>query len=580
MALIRREDEEESGALGFFPGRLEGMQRSFAQKMQDFDRENLLRLGLMLLVGLPLLCFVLYPMVHILGRSFQTAEGLGLGNYLSLLGTERFLRLLKNSFSVSLMTTGIVLAWAYAHAYALQRTRIPFKHFLRFFALLPVFAPSLVQAQGLVLLLGRNGLINRSLGTEFSIYGYWGIVIASVLYAFPYAFLIFSASLAMADNRLYESSRILGAGSLRTFLTVTLPSTRFALMASGFVVFTLVITDFGNPMVIGGDYSVLATEVYNQVIGQANFELGAVIGMVLLLPVALAVGMEKWLNRRHSSALSDRAQPLQILPHRGRDFVFGLYAMLTSLVFLSVVGVVIFASFTHLWPYRMEFSLRHYAFDVQNGIQPLWNSIHIGLMAAGIGVVAAGFAAWVTERCRTPLDGPLYFLCIAPAAIPGMVLGLGYILAFNNPQNPVYLIYGSLVLIAICNVYHYHAQGFLLASTSMKQISTTYDEASAVLGGTFIRTLRRVILPLMWPTLVGVGVFFFMRSMVTLSAVIFLMTPSTQVAAVSVLLLEDRGAVNQAAAFSVCIMAVVAGVLLCARILLNALGYRHISLIR
>jgi iron(III) transport system permease protein len=137
-----------------------------------------------------------------------------------------------------------------------------------------------------------------------------------------------------------------------------------------------------------------------------------------------------------------------------------------------------------------------------------------------------------------------------------------------------------LLLIAICNVYYYHAQGFLIASTSMKQISSTYDEASITLGGTFFRTIRKITLPIMWPTLVGVAVFFFMRSMVTLSAVIFLITPSSQVAAVSVLLLEDRGAVNQAAAFSVCIMAVVVVSLLIARLILNAYGYRHISLIR
>lgn len=161
-----------------------------------------------------------------------------------------------------------------------------------------------------------------------------------------------------------------------------------------------------------------------------------------------------------------------------------------------------------------------------------------------------------------------------------MVLGLGYILAFNNPSNPVYLIYGTLVIIAIANVYYYHAQGFLIASTSLKQISSTFDEASATLGGTRLQTLRKVTLPLMAPTLIGVAVFFFMRSMVTLSAVIFLITPQTQVAAVSVLLLEDRGATNQAAAFSVCIMVTVVSALLLVRLLLRLTGIRGLRLIR
>ncbi len=554
--------------------------QSFIQRTAPMDQEALLKIVVACMVALPLIVFVLYPLIHILGKSIQTPEGIGLGNYYSVLGNRRFLGLVYNSFEVTLVTTALAVVLAYVFAYGIQRTKVPVKNLFRLIALIPLFAPSLVQAQGLLLLLGRNGLVNRTLATDFSIYGYWGIVISSVLYVFPYAFLIFSASLAMADNRLYESSRILGAGPWRTFLTVTLPSTRFATMASIFVVFTLVITDFGNPMVIGGDYNVLATEVYNQVIGQANFELGTVIGMVLLLPVALAVAAEKMFNRNNQIQLADHAQPMAIMPHKLRDVLFTVYTVSVSLCILAVVGIVIFASFTHLWPYRMNFSLRHYAFDVQNGIQPLWNSMYVGLMASGIGVVAAGLGAYVTERFKTFLDSPLYFLCLVPAAVPGMVLGLGYILAFNNPSNPVHAIYGSLLLIAICNVYYYHAQGFLIASTSMKQISSNYDEASATLGGTFARTIRKVTLPMMWPTLLGVAVFFFMRSMVTLSAVIFLITPSSQVAAVSVLLLEDRGAVNQAAAFSVCIMGMVVASLIIARLILNYFGYRNISLIR
>lgn len=548
--------------------------------MKRHDLEPLLKILVAAAIAVPLLVFVLYPMIHILGRSFQTPDGFGLANYATVIGNQRFMRLVYNSLEVTIPTTLITVVLAYGFAYGVQRTCMPFKNLFRLIALVPLFAPSLVQAQGLVLMLGRNGLINRTFGTDFSIYGYWGIVISSVLYVFPYAFLIISASLALADNRLYESSRILGAGPLRTFLTVTLPSTRFALMASIFVVFTLVITDFGNPMVVGGDYSVLATEVYNQVIGQANFELGTVIGMVLLVPVAVAVTAEKWINRRSYAQISDGSQPLSVQANKLRDTAFTGYALIICAAILAVVGIVIYASFTHLWPYRMELSLRHYRFDVQNGIQPLWNSIKVGLMAGGLGVAVTALAAYVTEKFRTFLDAPLYLLCIMPAAVPGMVLGLGYILAFNAPGNPIYPLYGTLLLIAVCNVYYYHAQGFLIASTSMKQISHTFDEASSTLGATFLRTMRKVTLPLMWPTLVGIAVFFFMRSMVTLSAVIFLITPSTQVAAVSVLLLEDRGAVNQAAAFSVCIMGVVVLALLLARLALNLYGYKHISLIR
>lgn len=533
-----------------------------------------------IIVGIPLALFVLFPLTHILGRSFSTPDGYGLANYAAMLGNERFLRITWNSFAVTIVTTILAIVLAYTFAYAIQRSTMPFRNLFRLIAVLPLFAPSLVQAQGLVLLFGRNGIINRTFDLGIDLYGYWGIVIASVLYVFPYAFLILSAALAVADARIYESAEMLGASKWRAFRTVTLPATRYGLAAAIFVCFTLVITDFGNPMVIGGDYTVLASEVYNQVIGQANFEMGTVIGMVLLIPAAIAAIVEKRVSAKQYALISEHSKPLVPQQDRVRDRFLLAAALLISLAILLIVAVVVFASFVHLWPYRMNFSLRHYAFDVQNGIQPLWNSIYISVMAAGIGVVVVTAAAYVIEKFPSPATRALYFLSILPAAVPGMVLGLGYILAFNNPMNPVYAIYGTLFIIAIANVYYYHAHGFLISGTSMKQISGRFDEASATLGGSRLQTFTKVTLPLLFPTLVGIAVFFFMRSMVTLSAVIFLITPNTQVAAVSVLYLQDRGATNQAAAFSVCIIATIMVVLLAVRVLLNATGHKNVSLIR
>ena len=533
-----------------------------------------------IIVGAPLVLFVLFPLVHILGRSFSTPGGFGLANYEEMLGNARFLRITYNSFEVTIVSAGAAVMLAYVFAYAIQRSTIPMRNLFRIIAVMPLFAPSLVQAQGLVLLFGRNGLINRTLDTNFDIYGYWGIVIASVLYVFPYAFLILSAALAVADARLYESAEMLGASKWRAFRSVTLPSTRYGLAAAIFVCFTLVITDFGNPMVIGGDYMVLASEVYNQVIGQANFEMGTVIGMVLLIPAAIAAIVEKRVSARQHAIINEHSKPLTPHRDRRRDLMLMAVVLGVSGAILAILAVVVFASFVHLWPYRMTFSLRHYDFDVQQGTQPLWNSVYISLMAAGLGMVVVTAAAYVLEKFPSPAARGLYFLSILPAAVPGLVLGLGYILAFNNPSNPIYAIYGTLFIIAIANVYYYHAHGFLISGTSFKQISGRFDEASATLGGSRLQTFTKVTLPLMFPTLVGIAVFFFMRSMVTLSAVIFLITPHTQVAAVSVLYLQDRGATNQAAAFSVCIIAIVVVALLAVRVLLNLLGYRNVSLIR
>jgi iron(III) transport system permease protein len=539
-----------------------GTAPAIARFAAKFDADRLAVFCLTVAVVLPLGAFVLAPLLGIFKLSFLTADGVGFGNYVRYFGSPKFVRVVSNSLAVALTTTLFTMVLAYAFAYAMRRTAMPMKRVFGSVALLPLFAPSLVQALGILFLFGRNGVINRTFDLGIDIYGFWGIVIADVFYSFPHAYLILSAALAVADARLYESAQVLGATGARMFRDITLPSTRYGLMSATFVVFTIVITDFGNPMVIGADFNVLATEIYNQVSGQGNFPMGAVIGVLLLIPAALAVLAEKWIMRRHHATITERSQPLRIETGTWRDRVaFGYAAMICGLIAL-IVAIVFVASFVTLWPYNMHLSLRHYRFEVQNGLQPLWTSIGVSLLAALIGtVVTVGSAC--AARALSSLTGQLlYFLSILPAAVPGMVLGLAYILAFNDPSHPLELLHGTFLILAICNVYHYHAQGFLIAMTSINQISRVFDEASTSLGASFMRTLRSITLPIIAPSIVSVGVFFFVRSMVTLSAVIFLVTPATQVAAVSVLLLDDSGNQNQAAAFSVCIMLVVALALL------------------
>ncbi|MGE5169515.1 MAG: ABC transporter permease subunit [Rudaea sp.] len=526
-----------------------------------FDTDRLAIWALATAVVVPLLLFVVLPLVAILRLSFVTPGGFGLANYARTFASPKFTTIVANSFTVSVTATLVTVVLAYGFAYAQRRTAMPLKRTWSAIALLPLYAPSLVQALGILFLLGRNGIVNRTFDLGIDIYGFWGIVIADVLYSFPHAYLILSAALAVGDARLYESAHMLGAGPLRIFRTVTLPSTRYGIISAIFVVFTIVITDFGNPVVIGGDYSVLATEIYNQVSGQSHMDLGAVIGVVLLIPAAVAVVVERLLAGVQHAAITDRANPLRVTASARRDRLALAYCALICIPIAAVIAIVFIASFVTLWPYNMHLSLRHYRFEVQNGVAPLWSSVVVSLMAAAIGVVVTVAAACVARWLRPIVAQALYFLSVVPAAVPGMVLGLGYLLAFNDPANPLEWLYGTLLILALCNVYHYHAQGFLIATTSVGQVGRVFDETSTCLGAGTLRTLRSVILPIIAPAIASIAVFFFVRSMVTLSAVIFLVTPATQLAAVSVLLLDDSGNQNQAAAFSVCIMLIVALVL-------------------
>ena len=532
-------------------------------------------------VAVPLAAFVLYPLWAILRMSLLTPAGQwSLVNYALFFSEPRLVGIVYNSLYMALTTTTLTILLAFVFAYAILRSAIPAKRLWALIAMSPLFAPSLVHAMGFQFLLGRSGILNMAFDLGVDIYGFWGLVLSNTLYAFPHAVLILQAALAFADQRMHESAVMLGASRWRIFWTVTLPGTRYGLMSAIFVVFTATITDFGNAIIIGGDYKVLATEIYTQVIGQANFHLGAVVSVVLLLPAAVAVGIDRWVSGRQTALVTESYVPLRVQPQRLRDGLLLGYVMAVCGALTVVIGIVIYASFVRMWPYSFALSLRHYLeADLQNGFEPLFNSIAMALTAALLGIALTTGTAYVVQKVRHPFMRALYFLSILPAAVPGMVLGLGYIFVFNDPANPLIFLYGTLPLLAINTVYHYHAQGFLTASTSLKQVSSTFDEASAMLGAGVLRTVRRITLPIVWPSLVRLGVFFFMRAMVTLSAVIFLFSPAANLAAVTVMQLEDGGNTAQAAAFSTLIMVSVVAVLALFQGLLRLMGVRDVSLI-
>jgi len=543
------------------------------------DRKLLLVFGI--LISVLLVLFVAYPLWSIFRMSFISPQGgWGLSNYVLFFSEPRLVGIVFNTFAMTITTTIITMILAYLFSYAMVHSAIPFKRTWILIALSPLFAPSLIHALGFQFLLGRNGLLNMAFNLGFSIYGFWGLVFSNTLYAFPHAVLILRSSLAFADQRIYESATMLGASGWRIFRTVTVPASRYGLMSAAFIVFAVTITDFGNAIIIGGNYKVLATEIYTQVVGQANFNLGAVVSMVLLFPTAIAISMERWITKRQPALVTDKFVPLRVKPRRIFDAIMLVCVALICTAIITVIGIVIYASLVRLWPYSMVLTLRNYLEpELQNGFEPLLNSIWMALMTAILGVSVTTLAAYVVHKISGRFSRILYFFSILPGAVPGMVLGLGYIFVFNNPANPLVFLYGSLLLLSICTSYHFHAQGFLTAITSFKQVSAVFDEASAMLGGSIIRTLRKVTLPIIWPSLVRSSVFFFMQAMVTLSAVIFLFSPASTVASVVVVQLEDFGDMSAAAAFATLIMLSVIAMLTTIQGLMRLVGIRNISLI-
>ena len=302
---------------------------------------------------------------------------------------------------------------------------MPGRALCRLVAMLALFAPSLVQALAFiyVFVFGNNGILTRATGVNVGIYGVKGIVLAEVFYCLPYALLILVAALSATDARLYDAAPTLGASPLRIFLTVTLPGVKFGLMSACFVVFTLVVTDFGAPKAIGGKFSVMATEVHNQVSGQQNFTMGATVSVVLLIPAVLAFFVDRLVQRRQYALVTSLSRPVQ--PGRRPLADWGLFAY-CGMIAAAVAGLylaIIVYSLVVRWPYDWTPSLKHYAFDTVGGYTPLQNSLYVAGWTALIGTAPTFVGAYVVEKCGARRAGRCTSCPSCPSQSPAWCWG-------------------------------------------------------------------------------------------------------------------------------------------------------------
>ena len=526
-----------------------------ARRRLDFERA--LRGALIAAYGLFLWVFIAYPLLQVFWRSLLDGDGrvVGLANYARYFRTPAIAASITNSLWVSTAAMVVTVTLAFVYAYALTRTRLPWRGMFRVVAMLPIFAPSLVQAIAFVYVFGNNGILTRQTGINVGIYGVKGIILAEVFYCFPHALLILVAALTASDARLYDAAAALGASRRKIFLTVTLPGVKFGVMSACFVVFTLVITDFGIPKVIGGKTSVMATEIYNQVIGQQNFTMGATVSVVLLVPAVLAFAIDRVVQRRQYALVTAAARPLAPGGSRFGHTVLFVYCAIIAAGIVGIYLVILASSLVMRWPYNFTLTLKHYTFDTIGGYTPLLNSLEVAVLTAIAGTVLAFVGAYLVEKWRTAASGPLYMASILPVAIPGMVLGLAYIFTFNAPGSPLNRLYGTLGILVIANLVHYFTVPFLTATTSLKQMDAEFESVGASMGVPFWKTFWRVTVPIALPSIIGISMYLFLNAMVTLSAAVFLVAPGTELAAVAVLLMDDAGDTAQAAAMSVLIIA-------------------------
>lgn len=513
--------------------------------------------------------FLIVPLGYLFVQAFMNMDGefVGLTNFYEYLKSPALVQSFKNTMFVSFTSTLIATVLALVYAYGLRRSNIRFKGFFKNIAMLPLFAPTMMHGIGLVYLFGNKGLITQGLGIEIPLYGSLGIVIAQVIYVFPQIFMILDVALSSTDYRLYEASRSMGVSKVREFFYITIPSIKYSLISSSFVAFTLAFTDFGAPKVVGGNYNVLSIDVYKQIIGQQNMPMGATVGIMLLIPAIISFLVTQKVQKKQSSSINAKSIPYEIKENKKRDRLFETFILIVALGIIGIMGTVLVASLVKIWPYDLSITLDHYSMkNSLEGLKPFMNSIVMSLLTALIGTVFVFGFAYLTEKVKgmDKIKSFAHFLSTLPMALPGLVLGISYVLFFNTPEfnidNKLYILnyfnplYGTIFLMVFCNIVHFLSVTFITATTAIKKVDSELDMVAQSLGIKGASLLKNITLPLCLPSVLENFMYLFLNSMVTVSALIFLYTAKLKVAGISIVQLDDKGSTAEAAALAVLIV--------------------------
>jgi iron(III) transport system permease protein len=502
---------------------------------------------------------LILPLFSLFSKAFFGASGdfIGFGNYIKYFKNPTLSVSIFNTIDIALWTTIISTAFGFMYAYALTRTRIKGKTFFKYIALIPIFIPTIVHALGLIYLFGKQGILTRAGLFQFELYGRMGIIISEVIYTFPQSFLMFFVALGFADGRLYEAAESMGASPLKKLLCITLPEIKYTVISVLFVCFTLAFTDFGAPKVIGGNFNVLATDIYKQVAGQFNFNMGAVVGTLLLIPAVISFIVDRLVNNKNAGTINAKAANLVIKKNIKRDLFFFGFCSLIALFFLFLITALFIGGLSENYPYNLSFTLKNFLFNSSTGgMESYFNSLKMALFTALFGTMFVFIYAYMIEKINGfgVLRKYGKLLSILPLALPGMVIGISFIFFFNDRSNPLYFIYGTVAILVISNILHYFSVPFLTASGCLKKLDSEFENVGDSMNIPRWKTFLLVSVPLSLPAILEIFMYYFVNAMVTVSAVVFLYSANFKIAAIAITHMEEAGNFGQAAAMSLLIL--------------------------
>lgn len=486
---------------------------------------------------------IIFPLISMMTNISNVNVG-------KLLSSGAFTKALIQSITVSGTATVISVAIAGLLAWCTTRTNIRYKGVLTVLLSFPMLIPSISHGMGLIILFGSNGVLHNLLGLKTPIYGFWGIVTGSVMYSFPVAYLMINDVLRYEDSTPYEAARVLGISRFRRFTAITVPYLRKPLISIVFATFTMIFTDYGVPLMIGGKYNTLPVVMYQDVIGLLDFGKGSVIGMILLVPAFIACILDI-INRDKGNA-SYLTKKFEINRSKVRDIFAYVICISACVVIFLPIGTFSYISFIGKYPIDMSFSLKNVtqALNMNVGTY-LVNSLLISLAVSIIGTALSIIVSYLSARIPSNTSKVLHLLSISSLAIPGIVLGLSYVLFFKGTA-----IYGTFAILILVNTMHFFASPYLMMYNTFGKLNENLEAVGMTLGISRFRILKDVLLPQSTGTIIEMISYYFINSMMTISAVSFLSTVSTKPVALMITQFEGQMQLENAAFVSLIILVI------------------------
>jgi iron(III) transport system permease protein len=534
------------------------MFRVAGSQLRILARDPLL-LALVAVIFVAIALFVVYPLAMVFIASFSDGGSFTLSNYGLFLERRLYRNALANSLSVGALVGLLGVVIGYLCAFVLTRLDVPFKRTLHLLVLLPIISPPFVSAVSILFLFGFNGLITKQLLglQDFNIYGFHGVVWSQVFTFAPIAYLSLRGVLASISPVLEDAALNVGATRWQTFWKVTFPLSLPGIASAFLIVFIESLADFGNPLVLAGAaFPMLAPQAYLEITGSFNLARGATLAVILLLPSITAFAIQRYyLAKRQYVTVTGKptASTSKIVSEPAKWVLYALM-MVFILMVLAFYGVIVLGAFTQVWGFDYTFTISHFVYVFDVGLKSVVDTLIIAIISTPVSGILGMLIAFLVVRRSFPGKGAMEFGSILSYAVPGTVVGIGYILAFNGP--PIILT-GTLAILVLCFVFRYVPVGIQSGIAVLRQIDPSIEEASQNLGADGLTTFRKVTLPLIAPAFFSGLVYAFVRAMTAISAAIFLVSANWNLMTVQILNQVGSGRLGVAAAFSIVVIAIV-----------------------